>query len=214
MKHPPIPSIRAFTLLEMLVTISVMAVMAALLLPGIGKTIAYADRTKCLSNLKQIGTAMSQYAQDNDGRLPGPLYTAQGAYYGTRDAYALPMKLAPYLGLPTNVVYQKASVFECPAWRKAVASDVGKVYAIQTAATMGDGTVKQPFGYPALGNYAEKPVYRVYSMESPSKTRAMWDYDAQNGGPSDRSVPLKPCHGSVRNALFFDWHVESVPLNP
>jgi prepilin-type processing-associated H-X9-DG protein len=192
--------------------IAIIALLAVIIMPAMRGIMAKADETRCASNLRQIGLAMGTYAAEHDNRLPGPLYTRQGSYYGTRDSYALPMLLAPYLGLPTNVSFEKAKLFECPAWRKMVKGDGGKVYAIQTAALCTDGTQKQPFGYPATSQYAEKPVVPLVALASLSKTPALWDLDALNGGPSDGTVPAKPAHGQRRNTLFFDWHVESVPV--
>lgn len=202
----------AFSLIEMTAAIAIIALLAVIITPAMRGIVSKSDETRCASNLRQIGLAMAQYAAEHDNRLPGPLYTRQGSYYGTRDAFALPMILAPYLGLPTNVIFEKAKVFECPAWRKMVKSDGGKIYAVQTAALCTDGTQKQPFGYPALGAYAEKPAVPLFALASASTTPALWDLDVQNGGPTDGTVPKTPAHGKTRNTLFFDWHVESVPV--
>lgn len=205
---------RGFTLSELLIALAVISVIVALAMPGYQLGLRVADQTKCNSNLRQIGVAMAAYVVDHDGALPGPLYTKQGSYYGTRDANALPMRLAPYLGLPENVVFEKAKLFECPAWRRSVVNDQGKIYAIQTAAVYSDGTSGQPFGYPAAPPYAEKPVARIVRLASPQSTPALWDYDALNGGSTDSTAAKKPVHTTVRNNLFFDWHVEAVPVTP
>lgn len=62
--------LRAFTLLELLVVVSVIAILAALLLPVFAAARESARRSACLSNVKQIGAAMQLYAQDNDERWP------------------------------------------------------------------------------------------------------------------------------------------------
>ena len=60
---------RAFTLLELLVVISIIAVLAALLLPAIGMVRTAAQGARCQSSLRQIGLAAMAYADDNDGHV-------------------------------------------------------------------------------------------------------------------------------------------------
>ena len=66
MKHP---RHRFYTLVEMLVVISVIVILAALLFPGIRSARESARRAQCLANQKNLGVYVSQYAQNNNQKL-------------------------------------------------------------------------------------------------------------------------------------------------
>ena len=55
-----------FTLIELLVVIAIIAILAALLLPALAKARAKARNTKCINNLKNLGTYAAMYADDYD----------------------------------------------------------------------------------------------------------------------------------------------------
>ena len=73
---------RAFTLVELLVVISIISLLIALLLPALAWAHKAADQVACSSNLRQLGQAVYEYSDEYDGYLP---LTGTGGWYGYVD---------------------------------------------------------------------------------------------------------------------------------
>lgn len=119
---------QAFTLVELLVVIGIIALLVAMLLPALNKAREASKAANCLSNLRQINTAFILFAHENKGFLPqigsagtgsethtinGTNYTVPvrwfGGWYGPKKTFHPPASmLAKYLG--------SATVSGCPSF--------------------------------------------------------------------------------------------------
>jgi prepilin-type N-terminal cleavage/methylation domain-containing protein len=74
----PVKTRRAFTLIEILLVIAIVAILAALLLPSLSRGVAKGKRTKCMANLKQLGVAFHNFAHEHGDKFPMDVSTNSG----------------------------------------------------------------------------------------------------------------------------------------
>jgi prepilin-type N-terminal cleavage/methylation domain-containing protein/prepilin-type processing-associated H-X9-DG protein len=124
---------KGFTLIELLVVIAIIAILAAILFPVFAKAREKARQTSCLSNVRQLCTAILSYAQDYDETLPfcmiycGSLTDQMTGW--TRGYWGYPNEIAPYV--------KNWQIFLCPSRKN---DKPGYAYAVDCGYWGGGGS--------------------------------------------------------------------------
>jgi prepilin-type N-terminal cleavage/methylation domain-containing protein len=192
----------AFTLVELLIVIAILAILCSLLLPSLSRTGSKAAAAQCISNLRQWGLAYRQYADDNKDFLPRrgqgvqPLglidrsddwFNALTSYFGSQ----------PYQQLfAANQKFQARakSVFVCPA-----AIDPGSTHFLPYGMNMN----LSPWILPKAAKITEvvRPLQVVAMADAPGPYSSTY--------PSSKPYSVIARHLGRVNLLFLTGQVNS-----
>jgi len=223
--------LRAFTLVELLVCIAIIAILGAILVPAISGIRERAAGSKSLSNLRQIGTAMQMYINDNDGYLPGWASTGQAWYHVLMEdgKYGLPEASSdafspvlysplsgkdgtggwpahnPDYGINLSVVDERTGQGEFDRRKLINPKDPAKLLLMVSTGTNGDATT---------GDFRFSPEWEDQLTSGPKPNASDYSghgwmafrYPSPHGENGDMT-------GSSAVGLFVDFHVEMIPFD-
>jgi len=183
---------KGFTLIELLVVIAIIAILAAILFPVFAKAREKARQSSCLSNVKQIGLAMMQYAQDYDERT-----VLAAMYWSAPNYYTWMYLMQPYV--------KNSQIFTCPS-----SSATGWNGSLNTTQVTGYGLFRVLSGA-ALGNI-QSPASCILIGDAgrlnPFPTGNPYYLIDWNEDQSDNGVPPNPLHNDGANLGFCDGHAK------
>ena len=181
-----------FTLVELLVVITIIGLLAGLSLGALARVRASADQGACVGHLQQIGAASFSCAADNDGEFP-----QNDANWGT--SYV--MSIIPYLG-GTN---KSTKILVCPADKYGTVSN--GVYAPYMGVSYGQN------GYMSGVKLARNsyPSATALTMDFEEHWTVVESTVAGGKGPP-RIAALKKRHKEFVNVGYCDGHVGRVPM--
>jgi prepilin-type N-terminal cleavage/methylation domain-containing protein/prepilin-type processing-associated H-X9-DG protein len=181
---------RAFTLVELLVVISVIGLLMGILMPALGKVRGIASRTYCMSNLRQIGVALRSYLDDNRDIFP------RSCAYPWDITDANDSDYAPPITKILGPILKEPKVFICKA-------DTVQKYYKRVGSTSYWYNGIMPGGLPGLAGITIRQYPLVQMGAKEKDIQVMSDFTST---PSPH--PTVKGRGGI-NYLYADWHVSN-----
>lgn len=199
---------KRFTIIELLVVIGIIAILAGMLLPVLGKVRATATKISCLNNMKQVGTDFTIYADDNSSIYPFASCVKDNLSWG------------PQL-YGTNTKTKQLKYVRCPYSRDTITSEwyvygAGPNFGVSYRNSTGIDVIERVTpGFPNTQTRA----FIAKRCKKPGSVLLLLDtivYSGTHKGQqfckidSGKSSGMHFRHGRMMNTSWLDGHAESV----
>lgn len=228
---------KAFTLVEILVVVAIIAILAGILFPVFARAREGARRSSCQSNLKQLGLGVAQYVQDYNNKYPVLEDSGDGGMFSTGTPLALSNKktwadrILPYI--------KNRQVFHCPSVGRPKTGEIdqyshygftayterscnGDLRFAGRKGIMKQSEIRRPSEVIMMSDYREgyPHVAGVWALSETCFTEASYivtpgSYVSNasetamcDAGQDCSSWPVDGRHLEGANYLFFDGHVK------
>jgi len=226
------PGKRGFTLIELLVVCAVIVVLAAIVLPALGRAKSSARRVECISRQKQWGYAFITYKEDNEERIPREGYHPGGnvfwnnwaqvqddrskdVWYNALERQVGRPAASSYAAPPSRLLfYGRESLFHCPSARLPKAA-IYPGYPIALFSIAMNSQLVEPENAPtAKFDQITRPVETVLFLDNllDDEPRVVeqqaWDNLGQPAATANRFAGVRHGHGG--NMVFADGHAGTI----
>lgn len=199
---------RGFTLIELLTVIAIIGILAAIIIPTVGKVRQSARKVQCVSNLRQNGTAIQAFAADNKNAIPPQVCFAANSNdpFGMLTTYAGDagwyMYLRPYIAGMSGYTLDKKVALACPSHETTVPTGTGEWHHLTGYSY--NNTI------PNIG--ATKRITYLSKIRTPSRFPILFEVEQTAGGGQrfDNYKMIFRHGGGSGNVLMLDGHVSSL----
>jgi len=202
----------AFSLVELIVSLSILLVITALAFPAYSEALRQSQRVDSLKNLRLIAIAVQLYSNENNGLPPGPLDHTQWTYMKRSNTAQLSWQLRDYLEASNKENGQIIQTLGNKRFFSLCNPQLQTAYIINHKVLI-SGTAQSAWGYAGTGS----PPQKLFSIDNPPTAIGLIEVDqellAEGGNKASNFSPVKPLFRDGRGAMFFDGHAAVVSFS-